>query len=59
MMDGQYASTSDTMDSLADCRCPFPLGVVRFGEDGLDRTPEDVCLLRGDYIKGHCFKSYP
>lgn len=49
--DGQYTSTSDTIDSLADCRWPFPLVVARFGDDGLDQAPEDICLLRGDYMK--------
>ena len=51
IIDGQYTSTSDTIDSLADCRCPFPLGVVRFGDDGLDQAPEDGFLLRGDCTK--------
>ena len=51
IIDGQYTSTSDTTDSLADCRCPFPLGVLSFGDDGLDQAPEEVCLLRGDYMK--------
>ena len=40
MIDGQYTSASDTIDSLADCRCPFPFGVVRFGDVGLDQLPD-------------------
>jgi hypothetical protein len=51
IIDGQYPSTLDTMDSLADCRCPFPLGVARFGDDGLDQVLEVACLMRGDWMK--------
>lgn len=45
IIDGQYTSTSDTIDSLADCRCPFPVGAARFGEDGLDQLPDGFCPL--------------
>ena len=58
IIDGQYASASDTIDSLADCRCPFPLGVVRFGDDGLDQLPDDFCPLWGDCTKRDYLKVY-
>lgn len=59
IIDGQYTSTSGRTDSLADCRCPFPLGVVRFGDEGLNQPPEDIGAPWGGYGGDNCLKICP